>query len=156
MKEQLEIAMQEYMETLSYFGEPIAEGYMRGYSDTPDGLTVIIIDIAHPSEESEVRNQRRGNINIAVRATGTVHFLYRKQVGEDTLDDAEERNDRIPEMVYEEMIKDPTLGGRIPGNLEPKNLKGGLFEMENTEDSEFCMSAMEVEYNGAWISPITE
>lgn len=156
MKEQLEEALQEWMETLEYFGEPISEGYMRGHSDTPDGLTVVVIDVSNPADESIVRNLRRGKMNLSVKTSGTIHFLYRKELGDETLPDAEERNDRIPEYVFQEMHRDTSLGGRIPGNVMPKNLKGGIFELENTEGTEFCMSRIEIEYNGSWIEPIVE
>lgn len=149
MKEQIEEAIVEFSETLSYKGEGIVDSFMRGHSDKPDGLSTMIIDLNHPAERVRIRNR----VNKEVEATGLIYFIFKKENGEDTLEDAEERNDKIPEYVFDQILKDETLGGRIDGAVTPKTLKGGLYELKNTEGLFFYMSEMTFEYKGAWISP---
>lgn len=149
MKEEMEIAIQGFVETLTYKGQPTVDSIYRGHSEKPVGLSAMVIDCNHPSENTVIRNRN----NVETLATGEIFWVFKLRDGDDILEDAEERNDKIPDLVFNAMIKDETLGNRVPGTFTPKKLTGGLYELKNTDGIFYYVSHLTFEYKGAWIPP---
>jgi hypothetical protein len=146
MKEELEEILQEYLEAVTYQDSPIVESIVRGQADKPSGLSTLIIDFHQPSsKKAQIRN--RGQ-SAHVEGKGKLVFIYKPD-----LEDAEERHDRIPDIVFDRFLYDPSLGGKIPGEVFPMVMESGFYELKNTDGLFFYMSYIEFGYNGNWIRP---
>lgn len=148
MKEEIETAIREFTEGFTFDGEPIVEDIVTGQADKPSGLSTMLIDFKDPVGDSKVYNRGR---NLQVEGDGEIYFIFKLD-----LDNASELNDIVPEIIFDEMRKDTTLGGRIPGDVTPKKLKQGLYELKNTDGVFFYMSLLIFHYKGSWIPPRRE
>ena len=148
MKEEIETAITEFTEELTFAGNPLVEDIVTGQADKPSGLSTMLIDFKDPVGDSEEYNR---GLNLQVEGDGEIYFIFKIE-----LENASELNDVVPEIVFDEMRKDPTLGGRIPGDVTPKKLKAGVYELKNTDGVFFYMSLLIFNYKGRWIPPRRE
>ena len=148
MKEELETAIMEFAETLTFKNEPLVDDILIGQADKPSGLSSMLIDFKDPVGDSKEYNRGR---NLQVEGDGEIYFIFKLD-----LDNASELNDIIPEIVFDEMRKDTSLGGRITGDATPKKLRQGLYELKNTDGLFFYMSVLIFHYKGPWIPPRRE
>lgn len=151
MKEEIETAIMKFAAELTFDGNPIVNDIVTGQSDKPSGLSTMLIDYKDPVGDSKELNR---GVNLQVEGDGEIYFIFKLD-----LENADELNDVVPEIVFDEMKRDPTLGGNIPNNageVKPKKLKSGLYEIRNTEGKFFYMSLLTFQYKGRWIPPRRE
>lgn len=147
MKTEIEKEIQDWLKSLQYKGEQITDNFIRGATRKPKGSSNTIINFFNPTDKITQKLRKQ---NIIVEGRGILLFMFKR----DDLPDAEERNDIIPDHVFNQMRIDSGLGERINkvGECIPVNLIQGTLELEDEEDWCF-MSKLDFIYKGLYIPP---
>lgn len=154
MKEELEETLLQWLQTLEYNGEPIAENFVRGRANKPEGNSFIIVDFNKPVGEKPTEH-RIGSNRKEVKGTGKIICIW-KAVDEEgnEIDNAEELNDKVPDMISDTIFDDPTLDGIIPGEIIVVEQESGYIQTKSTDDNYPFITYMTFEYKGLWVRPI--
>ena len=154
MKEQIEEALQDFIEdVVTYQGKPTVDIIVRGTTDKPKVNNILIIDVNHNIDNIVVDL----NDEAQCKGGGEMFWIFKvrdEDTGEDISEIAETKNDRIPELTFQAIIDNDSLGGRIPGILNNFKLISGLYELRNQEGVFFYVSHLTFGYEGGWIPPV--
>ena len=159
MKDELELAIREWLLTLKYNGAQIADSVVCAQTNKPEGNSTIVVSFKQP--ETSFNKSTRNNV-YSVNGTGELVFIYPYNTGKEgglTLAQAEQQSNKVPDIVVDTLIGnpnnniagDPTLGGRIPGMLEPGPMQADFYANRNTEGLFYFITQLIVNYKGPWI-----
>ncbi|MDH7506196.1 MAG: hypothetical protein QHH15_00210 [Candidatus Thermoplasmatota archaeon] len=156
MKEELEDTLLQWLKTLEYDGEQIAENFIRGRANKPEGNSFIIADFNNPIAEKP-REHRLGNNKKLIKGTGKIICIW-KAIDEEgsIIEGAEEFNDKIPDLIADTVFDDPTLGNLIPGEIIIIKQESGYIQTQRLEDNYPFITVLTFEYKGLWVTPIIE
>lgn len=154
---ELETTLMLWLKTKKYKDEDLANGYVVSKGNKPEGNSVIIIDYNNPISQRPTEH-RIGSNRKKIVGTGTITFFYHAidEVTGEVIEDAEEKNDVIPDLVVDWIFDDPDLGGTLPGEIKVlKHAKGNL-DTKREKDSYPYISYIAFEYEGLYVKPIIE
>lgn len=153
MKEELEETVLDWLKTLTYKDNQITDSFIRGRADKPTGNSTSIVDYHQPIS-NKPKEHRIGSKRKEVIGQGTITLIY-KAIDEEgaVIEEAEEYNDKIPDLISEYIFNDPSLGGTIPGEVIIIKQESGFVELKESEDNYPFISYLVFEYTGLWVAP---
>jgi len=154
---ELETTIMLWLQTKKYKEEDLAESYVVSRGNKPGGNSVIIIDFNNPIKQKP-KEQRIGSKRKKIQGQGTITFFYHaidEETGEE-IEDAEEKNDVIPDLVVDWIFDDPDLNGTIPGEITIIKYAKGNLDTKREKDSYPFISYIVFEYEGLYVKPIIE
>lgn len=153
MKEEIEKAVQGWLNSVQYNGGPLVDDVLRGNLGTPTGQSFAYIDFKEPA------NDRKEGLGMGMAAQvtglGQIIFFFKRDSTTNTFTpEIVDRADRVPGIVYDCMDNDKTLSGALNemgGLVTPQKEEHGLYEQKNIEGSFFIIGYIQFQYKGSWV-----